>query len=80
MNEIQLTAEEIKVIQQQLNGEISAFTATPEQRTVLMGVIDKAEALMHELQAYEESGNDLIAWYYNKYKAQQEAKAAEDWK
>ena len=71
MNEIQLTAEEIKVIQQQLNGEISAFTATPEQPTVLMGVIDKAEALMHELQAYEESGDDLIAWYYNKYKAQQ---------
>lgn len=80
MNAIILSEDEIKVINQQLNGEIEIWTADDHQRAVLTEVIDKAEALMHELQAYEESGDDLIAWYYNKYKAQQEAKAAEDWK
>lgn len=25
---------------------------------------------MHELDAYEESGDDLLYWFYEKYKAQ----------
>lgn len=65
-----LTDEEKKVIEQQLNGEIEEWSATEQQRRVLTKVINDANALMDESEAYEESGDDLIEWYYNKYKEQ----------
>lgn len=71
MNRIELTADEIKVIHQQLNGEIEVWNATDEQQKLLTGVIDKADALMEELDAYDELDGDLILWFWNKYKAQQ---------
>ena len=43
---------------------------TEEQREIFGCVIDKAEALEEELDAYEESGSDLIRWFYAKYKTQ----------
>lgn len=66
-----LTDDEIKVIELQLAEKIEIATATEEQKVLLMGVIDRAEDLMRELDAYDELDDDLIAWYYNKYKAQQ---------
>lgn len=77
MNKIELSAEEIKVINQQLNGEIEVWNATDEQQKVLTGVINKAEALMEEQDAYDDLDNymegGLIAWFYDKYKAQEQA-------
>ena len=70
MKKIELTADEIKVIEQQLNGEIEVWSATDEQRRILTKVTDDAEALMDELDAYDELDGDLIQWYYDKYKAQ----------
>lgn len=70
MKRIELTEQEIQVIRAQLNGEIGAFTATPEQQKILMGVIDKAEALLDELDAYDEMGEDMIKWYWEKYQSQ----------
>lgn len=70
MKKIELTADEIKVIEQQLNGEIEVWSATDEQRRILTKVTDDAEALMDELDAYDELDGDLIKWYYDKYKAQ----------
>ncbi len=74
MNKIELTAEEIQVINQQLNGEIEVWSATDEQQTLLTGVLDKADELLEELDAYEELdekfGGDLVKWYYAKYQAQ----------
>lgn len=70
MKRIELTEQEIQVIKAQLNGEIGAFTATPEQQQLLMGVIDKAEALLDELDAYDEMGDDMIKWYWEKYQSQ----------
>lgn len=74
MKKIELSADEIKVIKQQLNGEIEVWHATDEQKVLLMGVIDKADALMEELNAYNDLDNymegGLIAWFYDKYKAQ----------
>lgn len=67
---IELTNAEIEVIKQQLNGELGAFTATDEQRAVMMVVIDKANALCEELDAYDEMGDDLIQWFWDKYNAQ----------
>ena len=74
MKKIVLTEKEIEVIQQQLNGEIEVHSATEEQQQLLMGVIDKANALLDEEDAYEEleaQGNDLIDWYWKKYQAQE---------
>lgn len=69
MKKIELSADEIKVIKQQLNGEIEVWHATDEQKKLLMGVIDKAEALDEEL-GYEEF-DDMILWFWNKYKVQE---------
>ena len=77
MNKIELTAEEIQVINQQLNGEIEVWNATDEQQKLLTGVLDKADELLEELDAYDELdeqyGGDLVKWYYAKYQAPPEA-------
>ena len=66
-----LTDEEIAVIEKQLKGELNAFFMEERERDLIDKIIEDATALMQELDAYDESGNDLIACYYNKYKAQQ---------
>lgn len=77
MNKIELSADEVKVIEQQLNGEIEVWNATDEQQKSLTSALDKAEALMDELDAYDELDNymegGLVAWFYDKYKAQEKA-------
>ena len=68
MEKIELTADEIKVIKQQLN-------ADDYQQKHLTSVIDKANALLEELDAYDEmideKGGDTILWFWDKYKAQE---------
>lgn len=71
MKKIELSADEIKTIKQQLNGEIEVWSATEEQQKHLTSVIDKAESLLDELDAYDEMGDDMILWFWNKYKAQE---------
>lgn len=71
MKKIELSADEIKVIRQQLNGEIEVWNATDEQQKHLTSVIHKAEALDEEL-GYEEY-DDMIAWFWEKYQAQENA-------
>ena len=76
MKKIELTEKEIEVIHQQLIGEIEVHSATEEQQKLLMGVIDKANKLLDEEDAYDEleaQGNDLIDWYWKKYQAQENA-------
>lgn len=68
MGKIELSASEIEVIELQLDGKIEINTATDEQQAILSGVIDKAEALADELDDYE--FDDLIKWFYDKYKNQ----------
>ena len=53
MAKIELTADEINVIKQQLNGEIEVWNATDEQQKHLTSVIHKAEALDEELDYSE---------------------------
>lgn len=71
MNKITLSADEIQVIKQQLKGEIEVWSATDEQQQLLTGVIKKAEALMDELDAYDELNGNLVEWYWEKYQAQE---------
>lgn len=77
MKQIVLNEREKEVIKLQLDEKIEIWTEDEEIREVLMGVIRKARTLMEELNAYEESGVDLILWFWNKYQAQQTAQAAE---
>lgn len=69
MKTIILNEKEIEVIKAQLNGEIEIWT-TEEVENVLGGVIDKAEALMHELEAYDDANGRLIEWYWEMYNKQ----------
>lgn len=75
MNKIELNADEKNVIKQQLNGEIEVWNATDEQQKHLTSVIDKANALLEELDAYDEmidkNEGDTILWFWNKYKEQE---------
>ena len=71
MGKIILSEKEIEVIKKQLSGKIEVHSATEEEQKFLMDVIDKAEALEEGLDAYDESGDDLIEWFYNKYKEQE---------
>lgn len=75
MNKIELNADEKNVIKQQLNGEIEVWNATDEQQKHLTSVINKANALLEELDAYDEmidkNDGDTILWFWNKYKEQE---------
>ena len=68
---IVLTDKEIEVIEKNLRGELNAFFMEDSEREAIDKVTEDAKALMKELHAYDELGNSLIEWYYNKYKAQE---------
>lgn len=65
-----LTDEEKAVIEKQLKGELNTFFMEDREREIIDKVIDDANALMTELDAFDEMGDDLVKWYYDKYKAQ----------
>lgn len=71
MKAIILSEKEIEVINKQLNGEIEVYDVTEEDQIILTGVIEKAENLLEELDVYDEFGDDLIKWFYGKYKEQE---------
>lgn len=71
MSEIVFSADEIRVIQQQLNGEIEVWSATDEQQKHLTSVIEKAEARLDEYPDDYDFGDDLIKWIWSEYQAQQ---------
>ena len=63
MEKIVLTEKEIEVIDLFLAEKVDIETvATDEQKELLMGVTDRAEALMEELNAYDELDDNLIKW------------------
>ena len=70
MSRIKLSDDEIKIIEKDQRGEFDPFDCTEEEKALMSSVIDKANALMEELEAYEESGDDVVKWFYEKYKAQ----------
>lgn len=73
MSKIELNEKEKAVIQEYFDGKLSMFGSTEEQMEVMTGVIDKAEALMFELNAFEESGEDIIVWFWDKYRSQEQS-------
>lgn len=70
---IELSELELAMLKRNLNGEFFPPEQTDEENKAFARVIDKADKLMEELNAYDELGNSLMEWFYNKYKAQEEA-------
>lgn len=71
MSKIVLNEKQIDALKKHLNGEHDPFFSPEEEQQVLGEVIDMAEALMFELDAVEESGDDLMAWFWGKYQEQE---------
>ena len=67
---IQLTDEEKAVIEKHLRGELNLFYGDEREKDVFAKVTEDAQALMKELDAYDELDDSVIVWYYNKYKEQ----------
>ena len=72
MGKIELNEKQIQVIQDQLNGKIEVWNATEEQQKLLTEVIDMAENLLDTMPDDYDFGDDLIKWFYDMYKRQDE--------
>lgn len=70
MEKIELTPLELAMLERNLRGEFFPPEQTDEENKAFARVIDKADALMRKLDAYDELGNSLMEWFYHKYKAQ----------
>lgn len=66
-----LSDEQIRVIEKHLRGEINSLDGTDEEKKVLAEIIDAANDLCEELDAYDKVKNSFVEWYYERYKAQQ---------
>ncbi|MDH6308011.1 hypothetical protein M2451_002530 [Dysgonomonas sp. PFB1-18] len=74
MTEIVLNEKQKAVLQKHLDGTYSPFFSSEEEQISFNEVIDMAEALMFELDAVEESGEDLMRWFWDKYQEQESGK------
>lgn len=70
---IEITSMELKMLNVHLNGDFAPMTATQEECEAMGSVIEKADNLMRELDAYDELGNSLMVWFKNKWVKQQVA-------
>lgn len=70
---IELTPLELAMLKRDLAGEFFPPEQTDEENKALANVIEKADNLMEELDAYDELGDSLMQWFYDKYQAQEQA-------
>ena len=64
---IELTELEKRMLNHFLvSGGYSVMGHSTSENDAMMSVITKAEKLMDELDAYEETGEDLLRWFYSK--------------
>lgn len=68
MGKFNLNMPQIKLIEKYLNGEFNQFTASEAEQDLFGDILDKAEDLLEELDAYETYGGDLVKWYFEQYK------------
>lgn len=72
MKKFELTELEQRVLKASVDRTFFPLTATDEECTALVSVIEKAENLMKELDAYDELGDSLMEWFLKKYNEQTE--------
>lgn len=64
---VELTDLELRMLNLFLErGGFSGLDAPEEELNAMTNVIRKAEQLMHDLDAYEELGDNLLLWFYEK--------------
>ena len=68
---IDITEREIEVIHLQLDGKLELFTGQDEEMEVICNIVKRADKLMHETNAYDDVGDDLVEWYWNLYQDQE---------
>lgn len=68
---IELTPLEFAMLERDLRGEFFPPEQTDEENKAFASVIDKADRLMEDLDAYDELGESLMQWFYDKYKKQE---------
>lgn len=71
MSKIVLNEKQKAVMQKYLDGEYSPFFSSEDEQLAMNDVIDMANQLEEELDAYEESGEDLMRWFWGKYQEQE---------
>ncbi len=68
---ISLTPLELKVIEEYLANEkkgiLIEYDTSTETGQAFMSVVNKADNLMGELKAFDETDESLIEWFYQKY-------------
>ena len=71
MAKVELTTAEIALIEKHLSGKYNPFYAPAEEQELFNGIIERAESLEEELNAYDETTEtDLLKWYKQKYDEQ----------
>ena len=68
---IELTPLEFDLFKRYLAGEIFLPGTNMEENETFARVIEKADKLMQALDAYDEVGEDLMQWFWDKYQEQQ---------
>lgn len=69
--EIELTEIEQNAIKEYLDGKLTMFGSTENQMNTFLKVIEKAEMLMNDTN--DEVGDDIILWFWNRYKDQKKS-------
>jgi hypothetical protein len=72
MNKIVLNAKQKAVIQKYVDGSYSPFFSSTEDQEAMNQVLDMANELEEELDAYDESGDDLVKWFWEQYQKQEQ--------
>lgn len=72
--QIELSPLELEMLKKNVARDFEPMTATAQEADAMNSVLAKADALMDELDAYDEMGNSLMEWYLNKYQQQEAAK------
>ena len=71
MEKIVLNEKQKAVMQKYLDGSYSPFFSSEEEQNAMNEVIEMADALMLELDAVDEAGEDLMLWFWGKYQEQE---------
>lgn len=72
MNKIALNDKQKAIIQKYLEGKYSPFFSSESEQGSMNEVIDMANDLMDELAAYDDAGDDMIVWFWDKYQEQEQ--------
>jgi len=72
MNKIVLNAKQMAVVQKYVDGSYSPFFSSTEDQEAMNQVLDMANELEEELDAYDESGDDLVKWFWKQYQKQEQ--------